>query len=272
MEQNVNDLWDVYLKSKEAGTPDHEVEKMLVNYYYPLTVRKVANRMHQKHTQLTREEIESMGVDGLYDAVRGFKREYQAKFETYAMHRIRGSVLDEIRKADWIPRLVRSKSAWMERQRSVLESRAGYRLSSAEMAQRLGKPNEEFEVIVKASATPTMHSVNETNNAEKDSSRNSSLEQAPDTKIVQPLDRIMRKEIFTKLMGKNFTPFERKIIWLYYFEDRSMKEISAIVKLSESRVSQMHGDIMQRLKQKADRNPEYFADIWELVGKFKGLQ
>lgn len=270
MEQNVNELWDNYLKSKAEGTPNPEIEKMLVNYYYPLTVKKVANRMHQKHTQLTREEIESMGVDGLYDAVRGFKREYQAKFETYAMHRIRGAVLDEIRKADWIPRLVRSKSAWMERQRAVLESRAGHRLSSSEMAQRLGKPNEEFEVIVKSSATPTMHSVNETG-SDRDC-RHASLEQAPDQKIVQPLDRIMRKEIFTKLMGKNFTPFERKIIWLYYFEDRSMKEISSIVKLSESRVSQMHGDIMQRLKQKADRNPEYFADIWELVGKFKGLQ
>jgi RNA polymerase sigma factor for flagellar operon FliA len=83
---------------------------------------------------------------------------------------------------------------------------------------------------------------------------------------------MMRKELFAKLLGRNYTPVERKIIWLYYFEDRSMKEISERVGLSESRVSQMHGMILRRLRQTAERNPEYFADIWGMISKFKGCQ
>jgi DNA-binding transcriptional regulator LsrR (DeoR family) len=76
-------------------------------------------------------------------------------------------------------------------------------------------------------------------------------------------------DLKNKIMGKNFTKQERKIIWLYYFEDLSMKEISDIVKLSESRVSQMHGDIRARLQQKAARNPDYFSDIWSMMSQFK---
>lgn len=271
-DQEVKQLWDEYLATKAAGTPDESLEKLLVNHYYPLTVKKVANKMHQKLTEVPPDELASMGVEGLYDAVQGYDRAFQTKFETYAMHRIRGAMLDEIRKADWIPRLVRAKCAWMDRQRSVLESQAGHRLTAAEMAKRMGKSIEEFDVIVRSSATPTMHSVNELMFDDGEHRGGVQIEQAPDENAVQPLERIMRREIFLKLMGKNFTPLERKIIWLYYFEDRSMKEISALVRLSESRVSQMHGDILKRLKQKADRNPEYFADLWSLVTKFKGYE
>lgn len=279
-QDEVKALWKSYFDSKATGTPCDKLEKKLVENYYGL-VRIVAQRMHTKHPQLTIDELASMGVDGIYDAVSGYNPEkFANKFETYAMHRIRGSMLDEIRKVDWVPRLVRSNSTWLENHRSVHESAAGRKLRNEELWERIvvsakedatarGIDNQsDFEDYVQSAITPAMHSVNDIQ-SENDNGKSLTIEHIQDCKAVQPFERMLRRELFHKLMGKNFTPQERKIMWLYYFEDLSMKEISEIVKLSESRVSQMHGDIRARLQQKAARNPEYFHDIWGMISEFK---
>lgn len=278
MKPEVKILWEEYFASKAKGDVCLETQRKLVENYYPL-VRIVAQRMHQKLNEVTVDELSSMGVDGLYDAVDGYDpAKYTNKFETYAMHRIRGSMLDGIRKADWVPRLVRSNSTWLERQRAIHESNAGHRLRNDELWERIVASHQEeaenrgitsvadFEDYVESSTTPAMHSVNEVNT---ESSTENSIDYIQDTRVAQPIERMLRRELFDKLMGKNFTKQERKIIWLYYFEDLSMKEISDIVNLSESRVSQMHGDIRARLQQKAVRNPDYFSDIWSMMSQFK---
>ncbi len=277
-QDEVKATWKLYLASKASGHPCPKLENTLVENYYGL-VRVVAQRMHQKNNQLTVDEFSSMGVEGLYDAVAGFDptHEKKAKFETYAMPRIRGSMLDEIRKSDWVPRLVRSNSTWLEKQRAVHESAAGRKLRNEELWEQISDEDKEargiktgtdFEEYIASSTTPAMHSVNDIQ-TENEQGKSLSIEHIQDNKAVQPVERMLRRELFHKLMGKNFTPQERKIMWLYYFEDLSMKEISDIVKLSESRVSQMHGDIRNRLQQKAARNPEYFADIWAMMSEFK---
>jgi RNA polymerase sigma factor for flagellar operon FliA len=267
-EIEVNQAWDMFFESKAAGCPNEEIKRKLVDHYYGL-VQTVANRMHTKLAEVQPDELASMGVDGLYDAVELYDKAFNTKFQTYAMHRIRGSMLDAIRKADWVPRLVRSKCAKLDRQRQILESSAGHRLAHSELAEKLGQNEQDFEDLIKATVTPAIHSVNDLNN--DDDGKNMGIDQVEDRGVSQPIDDIIRKELFVKLMGSNFTEQERKIIWLYYFEDRSMKEISESVKLSESRVSQMHGKILGRLKQKAERNPVFFADIWTLLPNFKGL-
>jgi RNA polymerase sigma factor for flagellar operon FliA len=278
--EEVKELWVEYFASKANGAACPKTQRKLVENYYPL-VRVVAQRMHQKLNEVTVDELSSMGVDGLYDAVDGYDPEkFTNKFETYAMHRIRGSMLDGIRKADWVPRLVRSNSTWLEKQRSIHESAAGHRLKSDELWERIVEANREeaesrgitgisdFEEYVESSTTPAMHSVNDIQ-SENDNDKGLGIEHIKDNRASQPIERMLRRELFDKLMGKNFTKQERKIIWLYYFEDLSMKEISDIVKLSESRVSQMHGDIRARLQQKAARNPDYFSDIWSMMSQFK---
>jgi RNA polymerase sigma factor FliA len=265
--KDVKELWNAYFESKTTGLPDEKIHRKLVEHYYGL-VRTVANRMHLKLAEVTADELASMGVDGLFDAIENFDSSRNIKFETYAMHRIRGSMLDAIRKADWIPRLVRAKVSQLEKQRQKAESEAGHRLSNTELAQRLGIPETEFEHMYRSIATPAIHSVNDLS-AENDGESNVSIDHVGDQNAVQPVIRMLRKELFQKLLGKNFTPTERQIIYLYYFEDLSMKEISDAVQLSESRVSQMHTVILGRLKQKALRNPEYFADIWNMVEDFK---
>lgn len=267
-EQELKETWDGFIASKGTGEPDLKLKRKLAEHYYGL-VKLVANRMHQKLVQVQPDELASMGVDGLYDAIGGYDRSFNTKFETFAQPRIRGSMLDAIRKIDWVPRQVRAKCNQMEKQRVLLESEAGHRLTSAEMADRLSVNREEFDELLRSTVATAIHSVNDLND---DDSKTMGINHIEDDGICQPVNNMIRKELFAKLMGKNFTPQERMIIWYYYFEDLSMKEIAAEkVKLSESRVSQMHGKILARLKQKIERNPGYFADIGPFLDKFRGF-
>lgn len=275
-QKECQDIWQAYFESKLSGSSSLDIKKTLVENYYVL-VHRVAQRMHHKHPQLTVDELASMGVDGLYQAIDGFDVSHNTKFETYAMHRIRGSMLDEIRKGDWVPRLVRSNSTWLEKQRSIHESIAGRKLQNEELWERISQNDKmdrgianvtDFDEYIESTDSPAIQSVDDFAR-HNDQRKSMTIEHIKDNKAVQPIEPMLRRELFHKLMGKNFTPQERKIMWLYYFEDLSMKEISDVVKLSESRVSQMHGDIRQRLQQKAARNPEYFTDIWLMVADFK---
>lgn len=284
-EHELKNTWLQFIASKASGSPDLTLQHKLVAHYYPLTVRKVANKLHQRITEVQPDELASMGVDGLYDAVMGYDLTRKTKFETYATPRIRGAMLDEIRKADWIPRLVRAKCGWLDKQRQRHESKVGRRLTNAELAEHIAadstddqpytiKNEEDLEEFLQSSLTPAVRSVNELNHDHdcKMGGGGLPIDQAEDTHISQPLETMVREELFAKLMGSSFSAQERKIIWNYYFEDRSMKEISEIVGLSESRVSQMHGMILLRLKQKAERNPKYFSDIWSMISGFRGFQ
>lgn len=275
---SIQELWEAFFASKLTGNPDPNLERKLVEHYYFL-VKIAAQKMHKKNKNLSIEEFQSFGVEGLYQTINRYDpTKYNNKFETYAMPRIRGSMLDKIRQDDWVPRLVRSNSSWLDRQRNIYESEAQRHLSVSELYEMI--PQEElhkqkiysldkFEKFVESSTTVAMHSVYDAHTEGDD--QQLSIEQINDPSATQPMHGMLRKELFAKLMGKNFTPQERKIIWYFYFEDLSLKEIGPIVGLSESRVSQMHGDIKQRLEKKAERNPKYFQDIFKFVSEFKGI-
>jgi RNA polymerase sigma factor for flagellar operon FliA len=275
-EQEVQAAWNQFFTVKATGIPYPELKrrpelKKLAEHYYPL-VRKVANRLHQKlgsNPEVQPDELTSMGVDGLYDAVSGYDTSRATKFETYATPRVRGSMLDAIRSADWVPRLVRAKASQLDRRRQILESDVGHRLTEGEMADKMGMTVEDYRDFSKGASAPAIHSVNDLNGNENDSDKQMSIEHVEDEDSSMPAERMLRKELFSKLMGRNFTPQERTIIKLYYYEDRSMKEISDIVGLSESRVSQMHSIILKRLRQGVTRNPEFYSDIFSYVGGFR---
>jgi RNA polymerase sigma factor for flagellar operon FliA len=272
MSNDVKTLWQKYFASKMNGAPCPETKRELVEHYYPL-VKKVATRVHQKVTDVSVDELTSMGVDGLYDAVANYDESFKTKFETYAPTRIRGSMLDAIRKADWVPRLVRQKATYLDRKRQVFESECGRKVDNGELAEMLGMNEDDFEELSRAAVSPAVHNITEaTSSMETDGEPSFSIEHLEDEGVSQPIDHMLREELWNKLLGKNFTPQERQIMWLYYREDHSMKEISEIVQLSESRVSQMHTMILRRLSQKVRRNPDYFADILGVVEKFRDAE
>lgn len=258
--------WQKYLESKKNGKIDQVAHNKLIEHYFYL-VKKTAGNLHQKLSEVTLDELISMGVDGLYDALKNFDPSKKTKFETYAPLRIRGSMLDAIRKADWVPRLVRAKAAFLDKARQSLESEVGRKLSDVEMAEKLHMSVDEYRDMSRSASAPLVHNIQEVNNNEGETTF--SIEQIEDADLSTPVDSMIRQELWDKLLGKNFTPQEREIMWLYYKGAHSMKEISKKVELSESRVSQMHTTILRRLEQKVKRNPEYFSDIWEVVERFK---
>jgi RNA polymerase sigma factor for flagellar operon FliA len=150
----------------------------------------------------------------------------------------------------------------IEKGRHYHECEVGHKLTHTELADKMHMETNEFEDLATEAYIPVIHSINYL--ARKDEDNDVSVETIKDVKSKQPVEKILRNEFFSKLLGKGFTPQERQIIWLYYYEERSMKDISAMLDLSESMVSQMHYKIMKRLRNKCERNPEYFADIQSL--------
>ena len=266
---------DSGIEVEEAvATQWQETRNQIVQKYYYL-VERVAESMSKKITEVEKEALASMGVDGLYDAVDGFEPERPdvktgkvVKFETYAVYRIKGSIIDEIRRDDWVPRLVRSRARKIDRTRNALMADLGREPTNEEMADALSMPLDEYTTMLKAAALKSVQSINVTFGG-KDNDSNEEMaivDCVRDPSTYEPLESLIQEELKSKLFGKGFTPLERRIIHSYYFEGRSMKEISEAIGLSESRVSQMNTDIIKRLQEKVRRNPEYFGkQVYEML-------
>jgi len=267
--ENVDILWKKWFELKSKGIIDLNIKNKLVENYYYLII-SIAKKSHEKIKEVSVDELISMGVFGLYDAISNYNPvKYKNKFQTYASWRIRGSMIDEIRKNDWVPRLVRKRSKEFEQIRAKLESEAQRKLTNAELAEKLGKSLEEMEEFIGKSTASAMFNLHESGYTDSNNEQENgfSYQIVEDEKTVQPLDDMVRKEFFNKLMGKNFSPQERKIIWMIYFEKKTIVEISKAINMSPSGISQKHISILDKLKQKALKNPSYFKDIEAMIGK-----
>jgi len=203
------------------------------------------------------DDLISAGVFGLMDAIDAFDLGRGVKFETYCVPRIRGAMLDELRTMDWVPRLVRSKHSKMEEARKALEALHGRPPTDIELAERLGLPPTEFDKMATDANAVGLISLNKKwyeTDSYKDVREIDILE---DKKGEDPTKRLQRKDLM-RMVTKGLNRNERLIIILYYYEELTMKEIGATLDLSESRVSQMHSSIIQRLQSQLNtRRPEF---------------
>lgn len=262
------ELWVDYQK-EENLTRKHKLENKLVELYYPL-VKKIAYGLAERiGWKLSPDECTSLGVDGLYIAIRRFDLTRGATFPTYSSRRIYGSMLDGIRKDDIIPRSVRIYHNKIEKMRNSLESERGRKVSDEEVLDELGIDSDEYNKNRKKFHPVMFGSIDGSdivgNNCQEDYKQdsNSSL---TDNETVSPDSKIVRKEFFNKLVGKNFTKLEQKIIYYYYYLDLTMNKISEKLELSESRISQIHKGVLPRLQVKIKRNPDYFGeDICKII-------
>ena len=188
------------------------------------------------------------GVFGLIDAIDKFDLGKEVKFETYASLRIRGSILDQIRKMDWIPRTVRQKQKKIDEASRSVEIRTGKMASDAEVASELGITEDEYLGWQSQLKVTNLVSLNEFmeqgNEPAMDAHRNAHFE--------QPEDVISREEL-KEVLGEaleTLTEKEKKVILLYYYEDLNLKEISRVLEVSESRVSQLHTKALVKMKKK----------------------
>jgi RNA polymerase sigma factor for flagellar operon FliA len=193
------------------------------------------------------DDLMSAGLFGLMDAINAFDPDRGVKFETYCTQRIRGAIFDELRSMDWVPRLVRSRTAKVERVRKSLEMESGRRPTDVEVAERMKVDAGEFEKLQKDSRPVGLVSLNR-KWFETDSSKDvREIDVIKDTRQENPIQLVQRQDLQT-LITKGLSRAERLIVILYYYEEMTMKEIGLTLDLSESRVSQMHSSILARLK------------------------
>ncbi len=256
------DLWKKFQKEKEKRKKD-KLKKELIELYYPL-VQKISYRVAKNlNWNLTPEELASFGVDGLYDAIGKFSLNKGVSFSTYSSRRISGSMIDGVRKQDVIPRSVRINYSLIEKTKSKMESEKGRIVSNYEVIDKLGINQKEYLKNIKKYNPLNFISLEGSNIINQDKQENfqqDSLIDLADKNNVTPDSKIIRKEFLNKLISKNFSPFEQKLIYYYYYDNLTMGEIGEKLGTSESRISQKHADLLIRLKDKIKRNPSFFGD------------
>jgi RNA polymerase sigma factor FliA len=261
--KELDQIWKKYLKDR-----DNDSMQKLVAHYYIALVQKIASNLVRKFRyKVTRDELASHGVGGLYKALKAFDPLRGVKFETYAYPRVWGSIIDCIREEDWVPRSVRTRQTKIENAKKELESRRGHKIDVGEAVKHAGFDGQEFHVKqskfhamgFSSIETGTGEFASEDNKKDCNKYLVSKNSSSPDSKLI-------REEFLGKLIGRDFTPLERKIIYYYYYERLSMREIANTLGVSESRISQIHQGILDRLKTRIEVNPEYFgSDILELI-------
>jgi RNA polymerase sigma factor for flagellar operon FliA len=249
--RDIRQVWIQYKKHKTE-----ELRNILMEHYLHL-VRYNAERIHVKlPDEVELDDLMSAGIFGLMDAIASFDLDRGVKFETFCAPRIRGSILDELRAMDWVPRLVRSRAHKLDAATKELEVEMGRTPTNEEIARRLKISMSEFEKMAKDASAVGLVSLSR-KWFETDSNKDvREIDVLEDKRGADPVREIQRKDL-KELMTRGLSRAERLIIILYYFEEMTMKEIGATLDLSESRVSQMHSSILARLRaQMADRKKE----------------
>ncbi len=241
--KDLDKIWIEYSKTKNAQLK----ETLIVEYAH--LVKYVASRMSLMVGQYVDfDDLVGYGVFGLIDAVDKFDYDKGFKFETYASLRIRGSIIDNIRKLDWVPRSIRQISKDVEKAYSKLEMEFGREPSDKELALELEVSEDEVRDMVKKASVSSLISLDEyseQNNGQvniKDTSNN----------MYSPENELDKKEVKQMLVKalESLTEKEKIVVNLYYFDELTLKEISKVLDVSESRVSQIHSKAIVKLNTK----------------------
>ena len=247
-------LWDDYVRLQSQ-----DIREKLILEYAPL-VKLVAGRLSMYlGYNVEYEDLVSYGIFGLIDAIDKFDTRKGIKFETYASLRIRGAMLDQIRKNDWIPRTVRQRQKQIDSAIREIESLTGRNASDEEIAEKIGISQDEYNEWQSQLKITNVVSLNEFMEQGSDvpNGRGSS------THFANPEERYEQNELKEVLRDSLtlLTEKERRVIELYYYEDLTLKEISVILEVSESRVSQLHTKALARMKDKMGRYMGFLAGV-----------
>jgi len=252
-ELNIDEIWGQFHKTRED-----RFRNLLLEHYRNL-VRYCAERLHSKlPDKVELDDLISAGNFGLMDAIDAFDPTRGVKFETYCSPRIRGSILDELRSMDWVPRLVRARAHQLSKATHSLETHLGRKPTEQEIAEELDMDMEEFNRLQRDASAASQVSLNTKYNdgdSEKDIRE---IDIIKDERSENPVTEAQKRDL-KSLLTKGLTRAERLIVVLYYYEEMTMKEIGATLDLSESRVSQMHSSIIARLKAQMNTRKKEFA-------------
>lgn len=237
------ELWDRWKNHQDNDAANELIQQYmhLVNYHVERTISHLPS-------SVLKEDIKSLGLFGLYDALKKFDLDRDLKFDTYASFRIRGAIIDGLRKEDWLPRSIREKTKKIEQVTQQLVQRYQRDPSSEEIANVLDMPVEEVETYVRDALVANMLSIEE---KPKDSKHKEGIGYTiPDETSVQPDTHVIRNEQYKELANsiKGLKENEQMIISLFYQEGLTFTEIGQVLGLTTSRISQIHKKAIFKLR------------------------
>ncbi|MGH2366512.1 MAG: FliA/WhiG family RNA polymerase sigma factor [Chloroflexota bacterium] len=252
------ELWQDYWEHHDA-----EHRERVILQYVPLVKYVVGRLAISLPHFLTSEDIVSYGVVGLIDAVERYEPGRNVNFSTYAITRIRGSIIDELRSLDWIPRQVRKQARDIEGTMSRLDQELGRPATEKELASTMGVTVEKLQHALFESSWVTI-SLNRMVDADSSDHSGQVMPELADERAVDPLDHTERMELSRLLATaiSRLTKREQQVLSLYYVDELNLREIGLVLEVSESRVCQLHTKAILRLRgllQEMLRPPEEAA-------------
>ncbi|MBN1513496.1 MAG: sigma-70 family RNA polymerase sigma factor [Phycisphaerae bacterium] len=241
----IGKVWKRYLKSRDIQTRNE-----IVVHYSHLVHTHAARLSRKLPAQISYDEIASAAFDGLIEAVEAYDPKHKAKFETFCQQRISGAVMDWLRSLDPQSRTVRTFEKRQMHIREMLDAEFGHAPSHAEIAKRMGVTQARYDHLCRLSQLgKEIHfSAMEPQNDRTARGSGRSWD-VGDPKQEDPTSPVTR-EMLTDYITRGLSREERLVLVLYYYEDLTMAEIGLVLNLSESRVSQIHKEILGRLRQR----------------------
>ncbi|MGB0685311.1 MAG: FliA/WhiG family RNA polymerase sigma factor [Planctomycetota bacterium] len=244
---STQDLWVAY---KADGDP--AVKEELVNRHQA-TVRFLAERTASKLPKsVDVDDLIQEGNFGLMDAIEKFDLDRNIKFKTYCSRRITGAMLDSLRANDWVSRLTRQRHADITRFREEFEQEQGRQPSVQEIAEGLDLP----EKSVRQTEMTSMHSISDRRPTGSEAGE-SMIDILGESSEANPFELVHRKDL-VEVLTRSLTDRERLILQLYFIESRTLSEIGEILSITESRVSQIRTNTLERLKKRLGEHAEQF--------------
>ncbi|MCG3177965.1 MAG: RNA polymerase sigma factor FliA [Phycisphaerae bacterium] len=243
-----NRLWGEFGRRR-----DHASRNRLLEHYLPVVRYHARQLFGGLSDEVELDDLVSSGTMGLIRAIETFDPGMGFKFETYCGPRIRGAMIDELRSMDWAPRLVRYRARRWNEASDELRGRLGRVPTDAELMAELNVPPREFRKLKRDAQT--MHVASLSSMRIESGSEDDDIavgDVVADPSAQAPEQGAVSGELRGLIM-RGLTRAERLLVLLYYYEEMTMKEIGATLDLSESRVSQMHTSILERLRRKLDR-------------------
>lgn len=241
----VQSLWKQWLEHNDQSAANELID----NYMYLVSfhVERIANNLP---ANVSKDDLKSFAMMGLYDALTKFQHQRELKFDTYASFRIRGAIMDGLRKEDWLPRSIREKTKKMEQASQELEQIYQREPTSEEIAGKLGMSSKEVEELTRDSLVANLLSIEE--KPDNDSDHKEGIGYTiPDYNSVKPDDHMLQAELKDELIEsiKLLNDNEQMVISLFYHQELTLTEIGQVLELTTSRISQIHRKAIFKLRK-----------------------
>ena len=245
----LKDDWNQWSDGRDTSAGDR-----LVEAYLPLVEYHVQRVGASLPKNIDLDDLRSNGMMGLYDALQKFDHTRELKFDTYASFRIRGAIIDGLRQQDWLPRSLREKSKRIERAAERLEQKYGRNITAKDIADYLNLT--EADVLQTMNETYLANQLSMDEPAQDTSREETYRATIVDHKTLTPEQKLMKKANIEELTEviKTLNEKEQLIISLFYFEELTLTEIGGILKLSTSRISQIHSRTIFKLQQRLGKS------------------